>query len=147
MEAEFKFNRILRGCLACYVVGLFLIGGPILYWSYLTDFDDLVLHFVWVAGVGAFLAGMISVVVALIWTVLAMAQVGVHFIWVPVFTALLTGSLMGFTVVSLFLGAIFGLTFWLGAFGLTSRVVIGFQNSSVQGSASDRTLTNDLSDE
>lgn len=147
MDTEIRFRNVLRGCLACYLVGLFLFGGPILYWSYLTDFNDLATYFFWIAGMGALAAGVLSVVVALIWTILAMAQVRMHFIWVPVFAALLTGSLMGFTIVSLLIGVIFGVTFWLGAFGLKSKVIVRFQEPLAQSFADNKALRNDEQNE
>lgn len=132
-----QYLKVLRGCLAAYATGVFLLWLEAL-WNKLMGIDSVLSlwsSLFFLALVGVFIAAFITCIVLIIWALLAKRRVMVSF-WVSplvgVATLLaLTISSMGLLgiIFSLLFGGLIGVVFWLAAFGSNRKVIIQFSNA------------------
>lgn len=129
-----QLKDILRGCVATYVAGTFLLfitelPSALTLPSMFTLWESLLLFVVY----GAFFAFFTTLIVLLIWLVLASRKATISFPWAPFsggailcWLGLLLAGKSGL-VVGFALGALAGIYFWYWAFGRVWDVRMGFR--------------------
>lgn len=126
--------KVLRGCLACYLFGILIS-----WLNYLaTDADDTKYlidpwrGFVISIGYGAYFAVFLTIIVLMLWGFLAYKKVSVPFWAAPLFGILALSVLLiieqGFLALipGFVLGGLWGLVFWVAAFGKAKAVRMHF---------------------